>query len=398
MTEGALPLRAARTLRVPGPLSPAMAFVAVGVVYGVYVAVAGLGFGADSRAYSAAADQLIATGFDYGTVVGQSRSVYPPAMYVGFATLVALLKLLLGASWTSGLAVLNVLAAAAVGALVARLARRTTDGAAAGWVGLALLLACFNLAVWTRFVLSDATFLLLAFGVFALAADRILRGEGSWVPVFALAVAATFYRPPGVVLIPAAAWALYLARSGPGRGRRMVVAGAAAAAVAGTLLFSWILQQPSRWPLDAFSRPLGRTAHFYALGEVVSARPATYHAPPVSVLDHAAIAADRFLHFFAVSAPEFSLAHVLVNAVFFVPCYALAAWLLVAMARGRDGLSQVQRDVFWAAAGFVLLTAAFHGLLQVDFDWRYRTPILPHLVLLAAGGAAVLLRRRGAAA
>jgi hypothetical protein len=36
----------------------------------------------------------------------------------------------------------------------------------------------------------------------------------------------------------------------------------------------------------------------------------------------------------------------------------------------------------------------FHGLLQVDFDWRYRVPVLPHLALLAAGGVAVL--RRGA--
>ena len=29
--------------------------------------------------------------------------------------------------------------------------------------------------------------------------------------------------------------------------------------------------------------------------------------------------------------------------------------------------------------------------VQVDFDWRYRAPILPHLILLAAGGLADLL-------
>ena len=358
---------------------------------------AGVAFGGDSASYSAAADLLIASGFDYPAAVRQTPSTYPAAMYVGFATLVALLKVVLGGSWAVGLAVLNVLSAAGVAALVAGLTRRATDSAAAGWVGLGLLLACFNLAVWTRFVLSDGTFLVLAFGVFALAADRILRGGGSWVPVFALAAVAAFYRPPGIVLVPAAAWAMYLARSRPGTGRRAVAAAAGVAAVSGTLLFCWILQQPSRWPFGAFSQPLNRTAQFYALGEVVSARPATYHAPPVSVLDYAALAADRFLHFFAVTASDFSLAHDLVNAVFFVPCYALVAWLAVAMARGRDGLSQPQRDVFLAAAGFVLLTAAFHGLLQVDFDWRYRAPILPHLVLLAAGGAAVLRRRAPAA-
>jgi hypothetical protein len=392
--DGTMAVRAGRVLRAPGPLSPTVAFVAVSLVFGAYGLVSGLGFGPDSRAYSAAADQLIATGFDYPTVVGESRATYPPSMYVGFATVVALLKLTLGGFWTVGLAVLNVLAAGGVAALLARLTQRATDSTAAAWAGLALLLACFNIAVWTRFILSDGTFLLVAFGVFALAADRILRREGSWLPIFALAVVATFYRPPGVVLIPAVAWALYLSRSRPGRGRKAVVALAGAAAVAGTLLFSWILQEPSRWPFDAFTKPLARTAYFYEIGEVVSARPVTYHAPPTSVLEYAAIAGDRFLQFFAITTADFSLAHDVVNALFFVPCYALTAWLLVAMARGRDGLSQPQRDVFWAAAGFVLLTAAFHGLLQVDFDWRYRSPILPHLVLLAAGGAAVLLRRR----
>jgi hypothetical protein len=52
--------------------------------------------------------------------------------------------------------------------------------------------------------------------------------------------------------------------------------------------------------------------------------------------------------------------------------------------------------VFLAAAGAVLAYAVFHGLVQVDFDWRYRLPVIPHLILLAAGGIAVL--GRGAAA
>jgi hypothetical protein len=47
-----------------------------------------------------------------------------------------------------------------------------------------------------------------------------------------------------------------------------------------------------------------------------------------------------------------------------------------------------------AAGATVLITALFHGLLQVDFDWRYRLPVLPQMILLAAGGVAVLRRRR----
>jgi hypothetical protein len=378
--------------RVPGPPSPAVAFGVVALVYGGLVAAMGIGFGADSQTYSAAADRLIASGFDYATTVAESRATYPPVMYVGFATLVALLKLLLGAWWTGGLVALNVLAAAGVAALLAGITRRATDSAAAAWAGLGLMAACFDLALWPRYVLSDATFLFVAFAVFALAADRVLRRAGSWVPVFALAGFAAFYRPTGVVLIPAAAWALFLARSRPGAARRAATAALAGGAVLGTFVFAWIMQRPSRWPLHALSGTVDRTAHFYSVGEVVSGRPASAHAPPVSVADYAAISADRFVHFFAFTTPEFSLLHDLLNAAFFVPAYALALWLAVAMLRGRDGLSQAQRDVFLAAAGFVAATALFHGLLQVDYDWRYRVPVLPHLALLAAGGVAALRR------
>jgi hypothetical protein len=52
--------------------------------------------------------------------------------------------------------------------------------------------------------------------------------------------------------------------------------------------------------------------------------------------------------------------------------------------------------VFLAAFGALLSYAIFHALVQVDFDWRYRIPILPHLILLAAGGLADLARRRTA--
>ena len=383
------------SLRTP---SPAAAFAIAALVHGAFVAMSGVLYAPDTASYAQAADRLVATGFDYPALVGSVRSTYPPVMYVLFATLVALLKLVFGAFWDVALAVVNVLAAAGTAAMLVALVRRASGSAAAAWGALGLFLVCHSVVVWTPYLLSDTTFLFVAFLVFALAADRMLHAGRSWVPVFALAVFAAFYRPTGVVLIPAAAWAFYLARSRPGAGRRTVTAALAGAAVAGTFVFAWILQQPSRWPVHALSGTLRETARTYSIGEVVSARLPTYHAPPSSVAEYAAIAGDRFLQFFAVAASDFSLAHKLVNAVFFVPAYGLAIWLLVAMLRGRDGLSQAQRDVFLAAAGFVLATAAFHGLLQVDFDWRYRLPVLPHLMLLAAGGIAVLARRRAAAA
>jgi hypothetical protein len=92
----------------------------------------------------------------------------------------------------------------------------------------------------------------------------------------------------------------------------------------------------------------------------------------------------------------YSLGHWLAELAFFLPCYLLAAWLGVALWRGRTDFGAAERKVFLAAFGALFSYAVFHALVQVDFDWRYRTPILAHLILLAAGGLADLARRGSA--
>ena len=367
---------------------------AVILVHGPFVLASGVSHANDSIAYARGADRLIATGFDFAAVIGQADTLYPAALYLLFATLVALLKLLLGAHWGTGLVSLTLLAEAGVAAMLVGVVRRSTDSAPAAWGALGLFLAAFGIVRWTPFLVSDPTFMLLAFVIFALTADRILERKGSWLPVFAATIAAVLYRPTGVALVPAVTCAMFIARTDPGRWRKAAAALAMAGAVAGAWVFAWLMQQPSRWPFPAMSRTIEVTADHYAVGEVVSARPETYHMPPVTLLDHGALVGDRFLHFFAVTAADFSLAHKLVEAAFFLPVYGLAAGFATALLRGRNGLSGRQKDVFLAAAAFVLVTALFHGMLQVDFDWRYRLPVLPHMILLAAGGIALLSRRR----
>lgn len=347
----------------------------------------------DSAAYARGAERLIESRFDLPELVAAASTTYPAVLYSLFLMLVAALKLLFGTAWPAALVAMNVLALAGTAALVVRASLLVTGSAAACWGALLLFVACFDLLHWGAFALSDATFIFISFSVFALAARRIVRRTGSWAPVFALAFIAAFYRPPGVVLLPAAAWAWFLARSSPGAFRKVATAVAAATGGAGSVLFAWVMQQPERWPASVLAGTVQATAAQYAIGEVVSGRPETFHAAPRSVAEFAAISVDRVAHFFAISASDFSLGHTLVNAAFFLPAYALAVLALAAGAAGRGGFSSGHRDVQLAAAAFILLTAWFHGLLQVDFDWRYRAPILPHLILLAGAGVAVVLRR-----
>jgi hypothetical protein len=368
--------------------------LAVTLCHGAYALALGVALSPDSQAYAYWSARLIASGFDYPTLAGEASGGFPPLLYALFVSLLALLRLAFGGGWGTALVALNFAAHVGVAMLVVRLAGRLTGSGAAAWGALFLYLACFDLLQWVPFVLSDATFVLLAFSIFTLAAARILGEARGWLPVFATAVLGVFYRPTGMVLLPDLGWAFYLAGS-PGRRVRpgLALAALAAVTVAGLLLFAWLVQDPARWPFDALSAAFRDTAAGYANGEVVSARPETFHAPPRQLLDFALISADRFLHFFAPGAAAFGRGHWLAQLAFFLPCYALAGWLALALWRGRTAFAAPERKVFLAALGAVFAYALFHALVQVDFDWRYRAPILPHLILLAAGGMADLIRR-----
>lgn len=365
--------------------------------FGLYAAVRGPLAGGDTSGYMLWADRLVASGYDYPAMVKLHGD--PLAItYALFVTLVAALRLAFGSGWAIGLVLLNVLAMAGVGALLSRLAVEVSARRSAGWAACFLFLACYDAWQWAPYLLSDSVFLLFAFCVFRMEAGRLLSGGGRWLPVFGASAAASLFRPTGIVLFPVTAWSFLLARTRGGTaGRRAALVLLLAGLCAGAMLFGWIMAAPERWPLGLASHAIRTIAATYDKGMVVWDRVETYHSPPARLSDYWAITADRLRWFFALGASSLSARHWAAQAIFFVPAYGLATAFVWSLLTGRSRLPKPAQDVGFAAAGALLLYAFFHAMVQVDYDWRYRIPVLPHLILLAACGFADLTPRLRAA-
>jgi hypothetical protein len=50
----------------------------------------------------------------------------------------------------------------------------------------------------------------------------------------------------------------------------------------------------------------------------------------------------------------------------------------------RQRLNLARHKILWLSLASIYTTALFHSMVQVDYDWRYRLPILPHLIFIAA--------------
>lgn len=311
-----------------------------------------------------------------------------------FVSLVAVASMLAPEQWMTLVMGVNVIASALTAVLLVALVRRLTQSAAAAASALLLYLACFDLVLWVRFVLTDIVYSAIALAVFTLVADGLLGPRIAYRRLLlCMAIAAALLtRPVAIVLVPLVLFAeLILGRTAP-RGRTLVVAGVLAIAVV-TSARAYVVHDPARWPFALAGPAVTAYSAREKSGEVVWDRPETARRPPLTMSDHVLQQFDRSARFFQFTASTYSPAHNLMNAGYYLLLYALALGGVFDAMRGADAR---RRSVVLAALVWVLSYALYHGMTLLDFDWRYRIPLMPLIVLMSACGVDALTRRYNA--
>lgn len=348
----------------------------------------------DSRTFSSWADILVAHNFSYLALFSRAASTAPPLLYTGIITLIALLKVVFGVRWAAFLVLINACAMSAVSVILFRLISRISSSPAAPWLGSVLLMGCWDLLQWVRYALSDITFLAIVTGICALACQSLIESEkhiaGSsrrTAIVLGLGTLVTFYRPTGVLVWPSLLFYLW-ARHQLLHGRQIPAFRKLAGltgflAVAAIFANAFLMAHPGRFPSSA---TISHQVRHYRSGEIVWDRPDTFQAPPVQVIDYARISACRWVWYWAIWTRDFSLKHSLLNAIFFIPIYGLTLITLWTLLREDGDWSQGQKAALGVLVIFVATVSTFHAVIQVDYDWRYRLPVLCPLIVLAACG------------
>ena len=358
----------------------------------------GVSLSPDAMTFSGWADRLIAFHFHYGSFLESfgPRNV-PPVLYAFHVTGVAAAKLLLGAKWPYALVACNAVCDVITAVILIRLARVVTRSSLGPVVAAVFYAFAFDIGQWVVYPVTDVPFLAMSFAAFSVLPMATLgRGQISRsdvVRALLLTLLTLLLRPVGFLWFPLiVSSAVLLSReSKQGDGIKQFARLALftiVLTVTVVVLHSVIVARPERWPMRALSSSVRWDAKHYRAGEVVYQRFETYHRPPVTLTDHAAITADRFAHFFAITAAGLSRPHKLYAMAYYVPLYVLAL-IGVLLAARSDGAAAV---VILCSALVVFSIALWHALVAVDFDWRYRLPVMPHLILLATFGATTVAR------
>ncbi|HWF85125.1 MAG TPA: hypothetical protein VG222_09770 [Vicinamibacterales bacterium] len=354
----------------------------VALLHGATTLHAGVRLSSDSQTYARWADLLVSQHFNIAAFLRQTSFVVPPVLYIGWVLIVATAKALFGSSWAAGIVALNWVSFVAIVYLTLSTIQSVTRSAGPLFLGAMLFAIGGDFLLFEPFVLSDLVFVALSTGIMAAAVratpTALAVGSG-------LVVAACFVRPTAAPLV--VFWLLVLAVRNRPLTADQVRAGAAVVAllVAGAVLAdALIMMRPGVWPFAAVSGWIHQLSGEYHRGVVVFDRPDTFAAPPVAYRSFVALTLWKWLCYFAPWARDYSVSHKALSLLFFGPLYLFAA---VALATWRD------RRLKALLVFYVLAFSAFHAVQQIDFDYRYRMPVLPALIVMAGVGWTALSAR-----
>ena len=112
-------------------------------------------------------------------------------------------------------------------------------------------------------------------------------------------------------------------------------------------------------------------------GIIIHDRPETWVDKPKSFVDVTHIYFLRLINFFSPYASSFSVVHIVLNLFqIILVLLSILIWFFF------GGHLQVHNKIFLFILMLSFFIAAFHSFILIDYDWRYRFPIILPLILL----------------
>ncbi|MEO8382299.1 MAG: hypothetical protein ABI779_21745 [Acidobacteriota bacterium] len=305
-----------------------------------------------------------------------------------FPALLALAQRIAPTHWAAVMVALNVVVGALTAVLLLWVVTFVTRSQLALGVALLFYVSAYDILAWLKFVLTDMVYSCIALAAFGVALQGIMREKSTMrrrILLGVLLLASFITRPAGAILVPLVLLTEWMAVKRRAPWLLLMVL-----ALVVFFIRAYVYDDMRRWPFDFMKPKLEEYALRESTGEVVWGRQESFRPPPSSVLDRLTIQTDRFVRFFQITTSGFSRAHNLINLGYYVPLYLLALLGVIGGFRSSDWrvCVAVQATVIW-----ILGSAWFHAITILDFDWRYRLPVMPQLILLAAAGVDAIVRR-----
>lgn len=327
----------------------------------------------DSKSYSEWADILIKLNFNLYNYYSQNTFINPNYIYTIPVLVIALLKILFGTEWQMAFLYFNLtliifsiiiftkcLLLLKVRPLIISLA-------------FPMLTLSVDLLIWPRYMLTDMIFSFLVLLLILIMIKDIVSKELSYFSLLLMIVMIFLTRPTSIPFIFAIIFFIGLTKII--YSSKFIIKFILTLILFVPFTFAIIFQLMETYMPDVPQIIL--LSEMVNVGMVIHDRPETWIGVPKSFFDLAYLYFIRFVFFFTPYATSFSSIHIILNILqTLVIFFSIFIFLFF-----RTNIETMNKSVILILI-ISLCVAFFHSFTLIDYDWRYRFPIIMPLIMI----------------
>ena len=342
----------------------------------------GYSMAGDSQRFSKWADELIKFNFNFYDFFSLEKDDHrPPLFFFSLPVfLMAICKVIFGNEWQFAFLLLNLLLVFFSLLIFAKCLLLIEVRPLLITLSLSLIIISADILTWPKFILSDTSYAFLVIVAIYFITKGIVKNKINYFELFLIIFLLLASRPSSIPVIFAISLFIMVLLNQifltPKKTLLFLIALFALTPVFFGLLYLFMEYNVNTKSFDEVAYQ-DYIYKYVKSGMIVHGRPETWVDPPNNFFDVVYIYFLRLVNFFNPYASTFSILHILLNIIQTLTLlFSLFIWLIF----GGDSKIKDRTFVFIIILSFSV--AAFHSFTLIDYDWRYRFPlILPLLIL-----------------
>lgn len=339
----------------------------------------------DSYGYSRWADDLIKLDFNLYNYYFYNTFFTPSYMYTVPVVLVALSKFFFGPNWQYAMLTINfILFFFSLIIFSKTLILLKIRPILIAFTLLTLTLSV-DLLTWPRYILTDTIFSFFVMLTVYLIVRSLIREKFYYLFLISLTIIMFLTRPTSLPFIMSIWIFILLFKSQLNFTPRFIVLLIFLLTIIIPIIFS-VLHHLMEIYLTGNTQ-VDYILKFANKGIVVLARPETFIEPPINFIDNVYLYLIKIIIFFKPYAAKYSTIHTILNTFqIFLIFLSISIWLYL------NENTKIVNKTFLFILLLSLFVSSFHSFTIMDFDWRYRFPIILPLVMLLPISLEILIK------
>ncbi|MEO5370881.1 MAG: hypothetical protein H7833_12500 [Magnetococcus sp. DMHC-1] len=347
----------------------------------------GVRWSGDSARFSEWADVLIHNDLNPFIYLQYSGRIF----YSVWIFLVSLMKIIFADNWMIAIVTINFLCAFLTSIITIEAIAKFSKNRVVPIFSAILFSVSTEYFQWIPWVLSDITFSLLLSVVFVFllsSIDKRKIGVSAKKIGASLAVVAFFFRPGGQIVaffcVSFFVLAPYIVDKGEYNRKIVINILLTIILFAIIAVFGWaaLMKNPHLLPLNIAHETFSQLSDEYKMGVVVYLKKETYRNAPQNIYDFAVIIFLKMGYYLQFLSNNNGIFHNIINSVIFI--FAGYSGLCAVLPISNMSVDNLNRA--WWGLFIVICFTIFYATQYIDYDARYRMPLIPILIQMAALG------------